>query len=286
MHIGVVGGSGLYKLKEGSHAEPVLVTTPFGKPSGPYFKEIIGSHTVYFLARHGEGHVFSPSEINYRANIFGFKKLGVSTVISISAVGSMRKEIAPGELVLPDQYLDMTQGIRPGTFFGGGVVGHAHFADPACSTVRQHLAETAKELGITIHKGGAYVCIEGPRFSTRAESHLYRSWELPSGRVSVIGMTAMPEARLAREAGLCYQTVAMATDYDCWNEEKGDVSVEAILKVLLENVSTSRKLVTGLLSKPFPACRSHCRELMKNAIITPKELWPAARREELEVILH
>ena len=283
MVIGIVGGSGLYQLTD-SGGEALKVETPFGSPSGPYYREKAGEHTAIFLPRHGAGHSILPSEINYRANIFGFKKLGAQALISISAVGSMREEIAPGEFVLPDQYIDCTKG-RTNTFFGGGVVGHAPFADPVCASLREHLAATCRTQAITCHSGGAYVCIEGPQFSTRAESHLYRSWNLPHGQVAVIGMTALPEARLAREAGLCYQTVAMATDYDCWNEEKGDVSVEAIIRLLQENVSTSRRLVSAVLAKPFPACRSHCGDLMKNAVVTSKEHWPASRLDELAIIL-
>ncbi len=285
MIVGIVGGSGLYQLGNQT-GEDLKIDTPFGEPSGPYFRTKLGSHTAIFLPRHGKGHVYSPSEINYRANIYGFKKLGVEALISISAVGSLRKEIAPGEFVLPDQYIDLTRGYRANTFFGGGVVGHAPFADPACHSLREHLSAACETLKIRCHSGGTYVCMEGPTFSTRAESHFYRSWQLPQGMVSVIGMTALPEARLAREAGMCYQTVAMATDYDCWNEENADVSVEAIIKLLMANVDTSRLLVSEVLSKTFPSCRSHCRELMKSAVVTSKELWPASKREMLGVILN
>ena len=280
MILGVIGGSGLYQLSD-AELEPERLQTPYGDPSGPYFRETVGEHTLIFLARHGAGHSISPSEINYRANVYGFKQLGAQCLVSISAVGSMREEIAPGDFVLPDQYLDFTRGLRPNTFFGGGVVAHALFADPACASLRDHLAGIAGAQGVKVHSGGTYVCIEGPQFSTRAESRMYRSIE----GVAVIGMTALPEARLAREAGLCYQTVAMATDYDCWNEVHGDVSVDAILKVLHANVSTSRRLVKSLASQAFPSCRSGCRALMKNAVITPRESWPSARRAALEVVL-
>lgn len=284
MVVGIIGGSGLYQLSEGG-GEQIRIDTPFGSPSGPYIREKVGGNTVLFLPRHGTGHSISPSEINYRANIYGFKELGAQALVSLSAVGSMKEEIVPGEFVLPDQYIDCTKSFRANTFFGGGVVGHVPFADPACGSLREHLSATCRGLSIRCHVGGTYVCIEGPQFSTRAESHLYRSWDLPHGPVSVIGMTAMPEARLAREAGLCYHTVAMATDYDCWNEEKGDVSVEAIMHLLHENVATSRRLVSELLAKPFPACRSHCADLMKSAVVTPKEHWPQGRQRELAVIL-
>lgn len=284
MVIGVIGGSGLYNLSQKA-GEEVEVSTPYGSPSGPYFREKRGEHTVVFLPRHGKGHRFLPSEINYRANIFGFKKLGAQLIVSVSAVGSLKQEIVPGEFVLPDQYIDVTKGLRRSTFFGEGVVAHVPFADPACGTLREHLAALCKKMGIKCHVGGTYVCMEGPQFSTRAESHLYRSWELPKGRVSVIGMTALPEAKLAREAGLCYQTIAMATDYDCWYEEHGDVSVEAIIKLLHDNAETSRRLVQELSAQAVPACRSACSELIKNAVMTPKEIWPQSKLDELGTIL-
>lgn len=280
MAIGIIGGSGLYQLSESGTPDAITVDTPFGEPSGRFYKQTVGPNEVYFLARHGEGHRVSPSEINFRANIYGFKKLGVNTLISVSAVGSMKEELAPGQFVLPEQYIDNTKGVRPNTFFGNGVVAHAHFADPECQTLRTTLSAAAKAAGITCHTGGTYVCIEGPQFSTRAESHLYRSWG-----VDVIGMTALPEARLAREAGLCYQTVAMVTDYDCWKEGDEDVSVDAILAVLKQNVETSRKLVVNLLSKTLPSCEVGCAKAMETSVITPQEKWPESRREELKLIL-
>lgn len=280
MVVGIIGGSGLYQLGEGIEAEPVHLQTPFGQPSGPFYCSRVGDHTAVFLARHGEGHRLTPSEINYRANIYGLKKLGARSVVSISAVGSMKKEIAPGDFVLPGQYIDVTKGQRPNTFFGGGVVAHAHFADPACGTLRSVLHSLGRKMGVKMHDGGTYVCIEGPQFSTRAESHLYRAWG-----VDVIGMTALPEARLAREAGMCYQTVAMSTDYDCWNAEAGDVSVEAILKVLHANVQTSRRLVFELLNSSLPACEHGCASAMKTAVVTPREMWPADRKETLDLVL-
>lgn len=283
MTLAIIGGSGLYELDTGASApEELVVDTPWGPPSSPVYR----TENLLFLPRHGKGHTILPGELNSRANVFALKKLGATAVLSVSAVGSLREEIAPGDFVLPDQYLDRTRGLRPGTFFGGGVVGHALFADPSCRSLRGHLAELVSALGKRVHVGGSYVCIEGPQFSTRAESHLFRSWELGPRRAVVVGMTALPEARLAREAGLCYQTVAMATDYDCWNEREGDVSVDAILRVLAENVAASRRLVRDAASRPLPACASGCRDLMRNAVVTPKELWPADRREALEILLH
>ena len=286
MIIGVIGGSGLYQLKEGGGGETVTVETPWGPPSAPLYRETFSSgNTLLFLPRHGPGHTILPSELNSRANIFALKKLGADVVISVSAVGSLREEIGPGDFVLPEQYIDVTRGSRPNTFFGNGVVGHALFADPTCATLRGHLRGLITAVGKKVHVGGTYVCIEGPQFSTRAESHLYRSWDLGPRRACVIGMTALPEAKLAREAGLCYQTVAMATDYDCWNERAGDVSIEAILKVLHDNVDASRRLVSSAVSGAVPPCQSGCKALMRNAVITPKHLWPSDRREALEILL-
>ena len=285
MNIGVIGGSGLYQLKDGGLAQSIEVATPYGPPSGPVYKSDNGGHSLFFLARHGVGHVHTPTEINYRANIFALKKLGAEMVVSVSAVGSLRQEIEPGDLVLPEQYIDLTRGIRVGSFFGNGVVGHAHFSDPTCESLRNHIAQVCEDMKVKVHRGGTYVCIEGPHFSTRAESHLYRSWKIPKNEISVIGMTAMPEAKLAREAGLCYQTVAMATDYDCWNEEGEAVTVEAVMRVLGQNVNTSRNLIAKLSASTIPPCRSGCQHVMKNAVMTAPEHWPENRKEELQVIL-
>jgi 5'-methylthioadenosine phosphorylase len=285
MKLGVIGGSGLYSVEEGGKGEFLKVQTPYGTPSGEIFKLSRGDRELFFLPRHGKGHTLLPSEVNYRANLFALKKLGVRTVLSVSAVGSLQAEIAPGEFVLPDQYIDRTLGLREKTFFGNGIVGHAHFADPACAALREHVAAELAKLKVKHHVGGTYVCMEGPQFSTRAESHWYRSWSQKGRPIAVIGMTALPEAQLARELGMCYQTLAMATDYDCWNEEKGDVSVEAILKTIAQNVSVSRKLISQLVTSPFPACRSGCTNLMRSAVVTSKELWPASRRDEMEIIL-
>ncbi len=282
MNIGIIGGSGLYSFDE--KLESIHIKTPFGDPSGPIQTTLVGSNRIYFLPRHGQGHRISPTEINYRANIYALKKLGVTCVISVSAVGSMREEIYPGHFVLPSQYIDMTQGQRPATFFGGGIVAHASLADPTCRTLCEHIWSCAKKLGITVHKGGTYVCIEGPQFSTRAESHLYRSWNIPE-KVSVIGMTALPEVRLAREAGLCYQTVATATDFDCWNSDAEAVNLESVLRVLQQNVETSRQLVREVIGSNFPACASGCRGSINDSIVTQKALWPKAKQAELEIIL-
>lgn len=282
--LGIIGGSGLYNLQLGQ-PEKIQVTTPFGAPSSEISKYKLSNTEVYFLTRHGEGHRITPSEINYQANIYAFKKLGVESVISISAVGSMRKHIEPGHFVLPDQYIDFTKGLRKNTFFGDGVVAHAHFAHPTCDTLRGYLADVCKNLDIPVHVGGTYVCIEGPQFSTRAESELYRNWTLGPTQVDVIGMTAIPEAKLAKEAGLCYQTLAMSTDYDCWNEESGEVTVEAILKVLSNNVERSKRVVTQVVQNVLPSCTAHCKNSMKNAIVTAKEHWPKNKIEMIETLL-
>jgi 5'-methylthioadenosine phosphorylase len=285
MQIGVIGGSGLYSVEGGGNGEFLFPTTPYGEIPGGIFRLPGEEHELFFLPRHGKHHTLLPSEINYRANLFALKSLGVQKVISVSAVGSLQEEIAPGDFVLPDQYIDRTLGLRAKTFFGNGIVGHALFADPACASLREHVAGALGKIGVECHVGGTYVCMEGPQFSTRAESHWYRSWSETGRPIAVIGMTALPEAQLARELGMCYQTVAMATDYDCWNEKEGDVSVEAVLKTIHQNVSVSRKLISHLFTATIPACRSGCRDLMRTAIVTPKEHWPAERRNELEIIL-
>ncbi len=279
--LGVIGGSGLYQL--GVPTEKVTVETPYGTPSSPLHKAEIGNTTLYFIARHGEHHTILPSELNSRANIYALKKMGAKVVLSVSAVGSLREEIVPGDFVLPEQYLDLTKG-RPNTFFGQGVAGHAHFADPACQSLRDKLAKMVTTIGVKAHVGGTYVCMEGPQFSTRAESHWYRGWEVgTSRRAVVIGMTAMPEAKLAREARLCYHTIAMATDYDCWKGD-ADVSVESIVKILKANVGNSQKLIQAIANEPPAPCGT-CWHAMEHAVMTPKEHWPKDRAAALATIL-
>ncbi|HEY5512672.1 MAG TPA: S-methyl-5'-thioadenosine phosphorylase, partial [Geomonas sp.] len=217
--IGVIGGSGLYEMEGMTGIEQVTVDTPFGRPSDEYVTGMLDGVQMVFLPRHGKGHRFAPSEVNYRANIYGMKKLGVSRIISVSAVGSLREEIVPGHIVIPDQFIDRTRGTRKDTFFGNGVVGHVQFADPVCAELSAQLFAAAGEVGATVHRGGTYVCMEGPAFSTRAESHLYRSFG-----ASIIGMTNLTEAKLAREAEICYGVIALSTDYDCWHDSHADVS--------------------------------------------------------------
>ncbi|MCP3177790.1 MAG: S-methyl-5'-thioadenosine phosphorylase [Desulfuromonadales bacterium] len=278
--IGVIGGSGLYQMEGLTKVRNVRVETPFGDPSHDFITGELEGLKVVFLPRHGEGHRLLPSEVNYRANIYGMKKLGVSRIISVSAVGSMKEEIVPGHIVIPDQFFDRTQGKRASTFFGDGVVGHIQFADPVCGDLAAVLHQASVTVGAQVHKGGTYICIEGPNFSTRAESKVFRSWG-----VDVIGMTNLPEARLAREAEICYATVALATDYDCWHEEHDDVSVEAVLAIVKQNVETARKIIREAVRNLAAAPTCACGEALKFAIMTNKEIIPAKTREKLQVVM-
>lgn len=275
--VGLIGGSGLYQLPGITDLKTLEVDTPFGAPSGPLTVGRLGSVQLVFIARHGPGHTLLPSEVPYRANIFALKQQGVSWAISVSAVGSLREDIAPGDVVLPDQFIDRTKGIRDSTFFGKGVVAHVPFGDPICSTLRRHLYDAAVGEGATVHNGGTYVAMEGPAFSTRAESQLYRSW---GG--SVIGMTNLPEAKLAREAGLSYATLAMATDYDCWHPQHDQVNVAQIIETLMANVSLAQKIV----ARALPQIASHRgpnphHDALANAIITQPDAMNAQTRDAL-----
>lgn len=283
MKLAILGGSGLYGLENLESVERV-VETPFGKPSAPIREVRTATGTLWFLPRHGVGHTFLPSEVNYRANVFALKALGATALLSISAVGSLREEVRPGEFVLPDQYVDRTAGTRPRTFYGQGVVGHAVFAEPTCRSLRQSVLSLLSGDALTVHDGGCYVAVEGPQFSTRAESESYRALGEGRYRPSVIGMTALPEARLAREAGLCYQTVAMVTDYDCWNEREESVSVESVLSVLRANASRSQALIAALGAKGIAACRNGCAALSKAAVVTAPEHWPDSFRPVAQVL--
>ncbi len=277
--IGIIGGSGLYEMEGLEGVEEVRISTPFGEPSDAFIKGRFGENTLVFLPRHGRGHRISPSEINFRANIYGMKLLGVEWIISVSAVGSMKEEIRPGEIVVPDQFFDRTKG-RPSTFFGNGVVAHVGLADPVCPELSRVLFETGKDLGIPIHRGGTYICIEGPQFSTRAESMIYRKWG-----VDVIGMTNLPEARLAREAEICYATLALATDYDCWHETEEDVTVEAILETLNRNVSNAKAIIKGAVERIGEERKCLCSTALRDAIVTSKDLIPEETKKILEPIL-
>ena len=278
--IGVIGGSGLYEMEGLTDLRDVTLDTPFGAPSDSFVTGMLGDVKLVFLPRHGRGHRLLPSEVPYRANIYGMKMLGVQRIISVSAVGSMKEEIVPGHIVIPDQFFDRTQGKRASTFFGEGVVAHVQFADPVCRDLSVVLADAARAVGATVHQGGTYICIEGPNFSSRAESNVYRSWG-----VDVIGMTNIPEARLAREAEICYATVALATDYDCWHEAHDDVSIEAILAIIRQNVTTARSIIkaaVGHLQQP-PACA--CGEALKYAVITDPQRIPARTYENLALLI-
>ncbi len=281
--IGVIGGSGLYEIEGLTAVQEVTLETPFGAPSDAYITGTLGGAKMVFLPRHGRGHRFLPSEVNYRANIYGMKTLGVEQIISISAVGSMKEEIVPGHIVIPDQFFDRTQGRRASTFFGNGVVGHVPFADPICQDLADILADSAIEVGATVHRGGTYLCIEGPNFSTRAESNIFRSWG-----VDIIGMTNIPEARLAREAEICYGTVALATDYDCWHEVHDDVSVEAVIAIIQQNVVMAREIIKTATTKIVAGRQLRdcaCAEALKYAIMTDKNLIPAETRQALGPII-
>jgi 5'-methylthioadenosine phosphorylase len=270
--IGVIGGSGLYEIDGLEDVRETALSTPFGEPSDAYVQGVLDGVRMVFLPRHGRGHRILPSEINFRANIWGLKKLGVTRILSVSAVGSMRADVAPGDFVMVDQFIDRTRH-RVDTFFGEGVVAHVMFADPVCEEVRRTLVAAGRMGPVKVHDGGTYVNMEGPQFSTRAESKLYRSWG-----VDVIGMTNLQEAKLAREAELCYATVAMATDYDCWHEEEADVTVEAVLEVMHRNVGNARQLIRDAVPL-LPAERGcGCGEALRFAIMTaPERIDPAAR---------
>ena len=277
--IGVIGGSGLYELPGLTDVRWRRLRTPFGDPSDEYCVGRMGSQPVVFLSRHGRGHTLMPSELNFRANIWGLKSLGVEWVISISAVGSMKESIQPLDLVIPDQFFDQTKR-RISSFFGEGIVGHVGMAEPICPDLADVLEKAARQTGARVHRGGTYVCIEGPQFSTKAESRIYRSWG-----VDVIGMTNVPEVKLAREAELCYATLALATDYDVWHETHETVSVETVIRNLLQNVATAKDVLARAIPQIAPPRSCECPRLLASAIITdPKKISLTARRR-LELLI-
>ena len=277
--IGVIGGSGLYDMAELTDRNEVLIETPFGSPSDSFVVGTLEGRRVAFLARHGRGHRILPSELNFRANIYGFKMLGAERILSASAVGSLKEELAPLDTVLPDQFLDRTQG-RVSTFFGSGLAAHIAFADPVCPQLLEHVYKSGTAAGARMVKGGTYVCMEGPAFSTRAESHLYRSWGM-----DVIGMTNLQEAKLAREAEICYVTIALVTDYDCWHESHESVSVDMIVTNLQQN-SRNAQLIIRQAVKNLPQNRTClCAEALKFALITDRALIPADARDRLQHIV-
>jgi 5'-methylthioadenosine phosphorylase len=277
--IGIIGGSGLYDMAGVTDREEVKVTTPFGEPSGPYVLGTLRGKRVAFLARHGAGHRITPSELNFRANIYGLKTLGVEYILSASAVGSLKEEYKPADILIPDQFFDRTKG-RPSTFFGRGLVGHVTFAHPFCKILSGIAYDSGKTAGATVHKGGTYVCMEGPQFSTLAESKLYRSWGM-----DVIGMTNLQEAKLAREAEICYTTMALVTDYDCWHPDHDSVTVEMIIATLNQNSAMAQQIIAGAVEKLPYERTCECASALKYALITRPEAVPDQTKKDLAPII-
>jgi len=276
MKYGVIGGSGLYQMDELEQVEELKIETPFGEPSDLLIRGQLCGKEVIFLPRHGRGHRLLPSEINYRANIWAMKSLGVTHLISVSAVGSLKEEIAPGHIVIPDQFFDRTKD-RPSTFFGEGIVAHVQFGDPVCADLCDALEAAVKASGVTYHRGGTYVCMEGPLFSTKAESNFHRQIG-----ASVIGMTNLQEAKLAREAELCFGTIALSTDYDCWYDE--EVTLEAVLKVMAQNVGNSKTILKSLVETYQPDLSCGHQNGLEYAIVTDRGLIPEKTKEKLRPI--
>jgi 5'-methylthioadenosine phosphorylase len=278
--VGIIGGSGLYAMEGFSDAREVAVDTPFGTPSDHLVLGTLEGRRVAFLPRHGRGHRLLPHELNFRANVFALKKLGVERILSVSAVGSLKKQYAPMHMVIPDQFVDRTTQ-RPSTFFGRGLVAHVAFAHPFCDKLRAVMGAACAEAGATAHLGGTYVCIEGPHFSTRAESELYRSWGM-----DIVGMTNLQEAKLAREAEICYVTLAMVTDYDCWHPEHDSVTVEQVLANLARNASTAQAVLRAAVRRlPAEPRACECARALQNSLVTPAELVPEAVKRELRPIV-
>ncbi|HEX4807444.1 MAG TPA: S-methyl-5'-thioadenosine phosphorylase [Bryobacteraceae bacterium] len=277
--IGIIGGSGLYSMPGFTAEREVYLETPFGEPSDPYVVGELEGKRVAFLARHGRGHRISPSELNFRANIYGMKMLGVQRILSLSAVGSLKEEHAPLDFVIPDQFFDRTRG-RISTFFERGIVAHISFADPICPELASAVAEVSGELGIRSKRGGTYLCMEGPAFSTRAESNIYRSWGM-----DVIGMTNLQEAKLAREAEICYVTVAMVTDYDCWHEGHDAVTVDQIIQTLTQNADNARRLVRKVVGHMPMGRTCACGFALRHAILTDRAMIPAEVKDRLGLLI-
>ena len=277
--IGVIGGSGLYSMPGFEAHEEITLETPWGPPSDAYVAGKLAGRDVAFLARHGRGHRLSPSELNFRANIFGMKQLGVERIISLSAVGSLKEEHHPLEFILPDQFFDRTKG-RVSTFFGEGLVAHISFADPVCPQLSEVVFQACRTAGVTAKKGGTYLCMEGPAFSTKAESNVYRSWGM-----DVIGMTNLQEAKLAREAEICYVTVAMVTDYDCWHPHHEAVTVNEIIANLTRNAENAAKVVAAAVSSMPAEVTCGCRSALSHALITDRAKVPEAAKKKLELLV-
>ncbi len=279
IEIGIIGGSGLYDMTELTDREEKTIATPFGDPSGPYIVGTLRGKRVAFLARHGVGHRILPSELNFRANIYGFKVLGVERLVSASAVGSLKQEYEPLDIVVPDQFLDRTKG-RISTFFGRGLVAHVAFARPICRDLSRIAADSAEHVGATVHRGGTYVNMEGPQFSTLAESKLYRSWGM-----DVIGMTNLQEAKLAREAEICYATLALVTDYDCWHPDHDSVTVDLIIANLLQNALIAQKTIAEAVERISGPRRCACKDALATAIVTQAPLVPEQIKKDLAPII-
>jgi 5'-methylthioadenosine phosphorylase len=280
IQVGIIGGSGLYQMEGLEVLYERTVETPFGAPSDPYVVGNVDGIEVAFLARHGRGHRFTPSEVNYRANIYGFKTLGVHTILSASAVGSMKEQYHPTNIVFPHQFIDRTRH-RADTFFGNGIVGHVAFADPICAQVSFLMGEAARAAGATVHMGGVYLCMEGPQFSTRAESALYRTWG-----VDVIGMTNLTEAKLAREAEICYATMALVTDYDCWHPDHDDVDITQILGYLRANAEMAQKILRASIAAAVDRKRDcACAAALKYALLTDPAVIPPKVKDDLAPLL-
>ena len=277
--IGIIGGSGLYSMPGFEAHQEAVVSTPWGSPSDAYIVGTLSGKKVAFLARHGRGHKISPSELNFRANIYGFKKLGVRRIVSLSAVGSLKEEHKPLEFVVPDQFFDRTRG-RVSTFFGEGCVAHISFADPVCPELSGIVHKACQSSGVTSKRGGTYLCMEGPAFSTKAESNVYRSWGM-----DIIGMTNLQEAKLAREAELCYVTVAMVTDYDCWHPDHDAVTVNEIIAHLVKNAENAAKVVAAAVANIPEQASCKCQSALSHALITDKNAIPDATRNKLELLI-
>ena len=280
--IGIIGGSGLYQMPELTDVEEMEVQTPFGNPSDKFILGTLAGERVAFLPRHGIGHRFTPTEVPFRANIYGMKLLGVERILSASAVGSLQEKYAPLDMVIPDQFFDRTRGrVRESTFFGEGLVAHVTFAHPVCSSLGDALEAGCKAVNINAHRGGTYLCMEGPAFSTVAESNVYRSWGM-----DVIGMTNLQEAKLAREAEICYATLALVTDYDCWHPAHDAVTVETVINYLNQNVRNAQLIIRDAVQRLLGESRNcKCGSALKNAIFTAPDLWPEATARKLDAII-
>jgi len=282
VRVGIIGGSGLYQMPELTEVEEVRVDTPFGSPSDAFIIGTLEGERVAFLPRHGRGHRFTPTEVPYRANIYAMKSIGVERILSASAVGSLQEQYAPLDMVIPDQFFDRTRArAKESTFFGEGIVAHVSFAHPVCGSLGDVLQDACGAVDVKVHRGGTYVCMEGPAFSTVAESNVYRSWKM-----DIIGMTNLQEAKLAREAEICYATLALVTDYDCWHPDHDAVSIETVVEYLNKNVRNAQTIMRESVKRLKDGERTcKCGSAIQNAIFTPKELWPEATTKKLDAII-